>query len=128
VTNWAKLGQFPSLHLQDPADEERDTGCGPRPVRALLAQGAVEVADFAVDKGAVREGAPAVVRFLAQITSRFGIGPVKVHAPRSCMTTPSQPANLDAKRPLIAIITIPKLPNSNCKAPGQTAAGRRRCR
>ena len=42
-------------------------------VRALLAQGAVEVADFAVDKGAMREGAPAVVRFLAQIASRFGI-------------------------------------------------------
>jgi len=42
-------------------------------IRALLAQGAVEVADFAVDKGAVRESAPAVVRFLAQIASRFGI-------------------------------------------------------
>jgi hypothetical protein len=99
VTNWARLAQFPSPHLQDPTDEERDTGCGSRPVRTLLAQGAVEVADFAVDKGAVREGAPAVVRFLAQITSRFGIGPVKVHAPRSCMTTPGQPANLEAKRP-----------------------------
>ena len=92
---------------QDPADEERDTRCRPRPVRALLASGAVEVPDFAVDKGAVREGAPAVVRFLVQ----FGIGPVKTHAPRSCMTTPGQPANLDVKRPLIAIITIPKLPN-----------------
>jgi hypothetical protein len=42
-------------------------------VRALLARGAVEVADFAIDKGAVREGAPAVVRFLAQIAARFGI-------------------------------------------------------
>jgi hypothetical protein len=112
VINWAKLGQFPSLHLQDPADEERDTGCGPRPVRALLAQAAVEVAALAVDKGAVREGAPAVVRFLGQITTRFGIGPVKFRR----------------STPLIAIITIPKLPNSNCRAPGQTAAGRRRCR
>jgi len=42
-------------------------------VRDLLARGAVEVADFALDKGVVREGAPAVVRFLAQIASRFGI-------------------------------------------------------
>ena len=42
-------------------------------VRALLARGVVEVADFALDKGVVREGAPAVVRFLAQIASRFGI-------------------------------------------------------
>jgi hypothetical protein len=42
-------------------------------VRALLARGVGEVADFAIDKGAVREVAPAVVRFLAQIASRFGI-------------------------------------------------------
>ena len=42
-------------------------------VRALLAQGVVEIADFALDKGAVRESAPAVVRFLAQIAARFGI-------------------------------------------------------
>jgi len=42
-------------------------------VRDLLARGAVEVADFALDKGVVREGAPAVVRFVAQIASRFGI-------------------------------------------------------
>src|SRR6266851_9951634 len=42
-------------------------------VRALLARGVVEVADFALDKGAVRESAPAVVRFLAQIAARFGI-------------------------------------------------------
>jgi len=42
-------------------------------VRDLLARGVVEVADFALDKGVVREGAPAVVRFVAQIASRFGI-------------------------------------------------------
>src|SRR3984893_8290370 len=42
-------------------------------VRDLLARGLVEVADFALDKGVVREGAPAVVRFVAQIASRFGI-------------------------------------------------------
>jgi EcsC protein family len=42
-------------------------------VRALLARGVVEVADFAVEKGAVREAAPAVVRFLAQVATRFGV-------------------------------------------------------
>src|SRR6202008_4109993 len=42
-------------------------------VRDLLARGTVEVADFALVKGVVREGAPAVVRFLTQIASRFGI-------------------------------------------------------
>ena len=42
-------------------------------VRAELAGGVVEVADFVIDKSAVREGAPAVVRFLAQIGARFGI-------------------------------------------------------
>jgi EcsC protein family len=42
-------------------------------VRDRLAPGAVEVADFAVDKTAVRESAPAIVRFVAQIAARFGI-------------------------------------------------------
>jgi hypothetical protein len=39
----------------------------------MLACGLVEVADFAVDKGAIREGAPFLVRFLTQIASRFGV-------------------------------------------------------
>jgi hypothetical protein len=42
-------------------------------VRAMLARGLVEVADFGIDKGAVREGAPLLVRFLTQIASRFGV-------------------------------------------------------
>jgi hypothetical protein len=42
-------------------------------VRAMLARGLVEVADFAIDKGAIRESAPFLVRFLTQIASRFGI-------------------------------------------------------
>jgi hypothetical protein len=42
-------------------------------VRAMLARGLVEVADFALDKGAIREGAPFLVRFMTQIASRFGI-------------------------------------------------------
>jgi hypothetical protein len=42
-------------------------------VRAVLARGLVEIADFAVDKTAIREGSPLLVRFLAQIASRFGV-------------------------------------------------------
>ena len=42
-------------------------------VRAMLARGLVEVADFALDKGAIREGAPFLVRLLTQIAPRFGV-------------------------------------------------------
>ena len=42
-------------------------------VRAMLGRGLVEVADFGIDKGAVREGAPLLVRFLTQIAARFGV-------------------------------------------------------
>jgi hypothetical protein len=38
-------------------------------VRAMLARGLVEIADFAIDKGAIGESA----RFLTQIASRFGV-------------------------------------------------------
>ena len=42
-------------------------------VRAILARGLVEIADFGIDKGVVRESAPLLVRFLTQIASRFGV-------------------------------------------------------
>jgi len=42
-------------------------------VRAILARGVVEIAELGIDRGAVQEGAPVLVRFLAQIASRFGI-------------------------------------------------------
>ena len=42
-------------------------------VRAILARGLVEIADLGIDKGAISEGAPVLVRFLTQIASRFGI-------------------------------------------------------
>jgi hypothetical protein len=42
-------------------------------LRAALAREAFEVADFALDKGVVRESAPVVVGFLARIASRFGV-------------------------------------------------------
>jgi hypothetical protein len=42
-------------------------------IRAVLARGLVEVADRALDKTALREGSPLLIRFLTQIASRFGI-------------------------------------------------------
>jgi EcsC protein family len=42
-------------------------------VRDQLGTRAIEVADLAIDKTAVRESAPVVVRFLAQIAARFGL-------------------------------------------------------
>jgi EcsC family protein len=42
-------------------------------VRAMLARGLVEVADFAIDKGAIREGAPLLIKFISKIASRFGV-------------------------------------------------------
>jgi EcsC protein family len=42
-------------------------------VRATLARSLVDFTNFAIDKGAVREGAPLLLRFLAQIASRFGV-------------------------------------------------------
>ena len=42
-------------------------------VRALLARGLVEIADIAIGKGAIREGAPLFLRFVTQIASRFGV-------------------------------------------------------
>ncbi|HYP35594.1 MAG TPA: EcsC family protein, partial [Stellaceae bacterium] len=41
--------------------------------RAILARGLIEIADFAIDKGAIGESAPFLVRFLTQIASRFGV-------------------------------------------------------
>jgi hypothetical protein len=39
----------------------------------MLARGLVEIGDFVIDKSAIREGAPFLVRFLTQIASRFGV-------------------------------------------------------
>jgi hypothetical protein len=42
-------------------------------IRDRLAPEVIEVADFAVDKTALGESAPAIVRFVAQIAARFGL-------------------------------------------------------
>ena len=42
-------------------------------IRAQLAPSAIEVADLAIDKTAVSESAPVVVRFVSKIAARFGV-------------------------------------------------------
>ena len=59
--------------LGAPASGEPDMEADYFAVRAMLARSLVEVAEFAIDKGALREGAPLFVRFLGQIASRFGV-------------------------------------------------------
>jgi hypothetical protein len=59
--------------LGSPPTDEKGTDADYFAVRAMLARSLVEVGDFAIDKGAAREGAPLFVRFLTQIASRFGI-------------------------------------------------------
>jgi hypothetical protein len=59
--------------LGGPPDDETGTEADYFVVRAMLARGLVEIADFAIDKGAIGESAPFLVRFLTQIASRFGV-------------------------------------------------------
>ena len=59
--------------LGSPSTDEKGMQADYFAVRAMLARSLVEVVDLAIDKGAVREGAPLFVRFLTQIASRFGI-------------------------------------------------------
>jgi EcsC protein family len=42
-------------------------------VRGLLAKSVAEAARYVVDRGVLAEGAPVLVRLIAQIASRFGV-------------------------------------------------------
>src|SRR6516165_8170395 len=42
-------------------------------VRAILARGLVEIANLAIDKDAIRKGAPFFISFLTQVAARFGV-------------------------------------------------------
>jgi hypothetical protein len=42
-------------------------------VRAVLAKSVSQAARFVIERGAVEEGAPVLVRFIAQVASRFGL-------------------------------------------------------
>jgi hypothetical protein len=59
--------------LGGPAVDETGVEADYFAVRALLARGLLEIADFVVDKGAIRESAPLLVGFLTQIAARFGV-------------------------------------------------------
>jgi EcsC protein family len=59
--------------LGSPMTDEKGMDADYFAVRAMLARSLVEVADFAIDKGAIREGAPLFLRFLTQIAPRFGV-------------------------------------------------------
>jgi len=59
--------------LGGPTTEETGVEADYFAVRAILARGLVEIADFGIDKGVVRESASLLVRFLTQIASRFGV-------------------------------------------------------
>jgi hypothetical protein len=59
--------------LGGPPDEATEGEADYFVVRAMLARGLVEVADLAIDKGAISESAPLLVRFLTQVASRYGV-------------------------------------------------------
>jgi hypothetical protein len=61
------------LALGGPTADETGVEADYFAVRALLARGLVEIAELALDKSAIREGAPFLVRFLTQVASRFGV-------------------------------------------------------
>jgi hypothetical protein len=42
-------------------------------VRGMLAKSVTEAARFIAERGVIEEGAPVLVRFIAQVTSRFGV-------------------------------------------------------
>ena len=49
------------------------TNSGYFAVRGLLAKSVAEAARFIVDRGVLAEGAPVLVRLIAQVASRFGV-------------------------------------------------------
>ena len=65
----ARLACLEVFALGGPPGDETDYFA----VRAMLARGLVEVADLTIGKGASREGAAFLTRFLTQIASRFGV-------------------------------------------------------
>jgi hypothetical protein len=53
------------------SDNAADTGYFA--VRGMLAKSVTEAARFVAERGLVREGAPVLVRFIAEVASRFGV-------------------------------------------------------
>ena len=63
------IGDIARSEGEDLADPESALACA----RGLLAKSVAEAARFIAERGVVAEGAPVLVRFIAQIASRFGV-------------------------------------------------------
>jgi hypothetical protein len=68
-----KLECMQVLALGGESDSDDGTESGYYVTRALLTKSMTEAAEFIAKKGFVEEGAPVLVRFFANIASRFGI-------------------------------------------------------
>ena len=69
----AKLACLEVFAFGGPAEGDNATKTGYFAVRASLAKAVSEAAQHLARKGVAREGAPAIVRFLTQVASRFGV-------------------------------------------------------
>ncbi len=63
----------PEMSSQFSPEQSRLGESGYFAIRAMLARTLSGMADYIVDRGVLREGAPYLVRFLAQVAGRFGI-------------------------------------------------------
>jgi EcsC protein family len=69
----AKLACLEVFAFGGPSQSANATKTGYFAVRASLARALSEAAQHLTQKGVVQEGAPAIVRFLTQVASRFGV-------------------------------------------------------
>lgn len=69
----ARLACLEVFALGGPASKDDAADTGYFIVRAALARSLSEAAAYIAERGIAQEGAPALVRFLAQIASRFGV-------------------------------------------------------
>jgi EcsC protein family len=69
----AKLACLEVFAFGGPAERDNASKTGYFAVRASLAKAVSEAVQHLAQKGVAREGAPAIVRFLTQVASRFGV-------------------------------------------------------
>jgi hypothetical protein len=69
----SRLACLQVFALGGPAAKDNAVDAGYFAVRAAMAQGLKEAAEFVAKHGVTRQGAPPLVRFIAQIAARFGV-------------------------------------------------------
>ena len=69
----AQLACLEVFALGSPTSKDDATETGYFVVRAALARAVTEAAEYIVERGLVQEGAPAIVRFIARVASRFSL-------------------------------------------------------